>query len=735
MDTGGIAGTGQSRIVWGSCKLTHALKSVAAGIISIPMLVSAALPTAAQPALNLPVAVAVSETEADVIVYESDYFAPYRPTHAKDMLERVPGAAGALTTSTGNLAGDADRRGLRSQTTQILINGKRLTTKGNSIQDYFERIPASQVERIEVIRGNVREIDAGVGSRVINIVLAETGNIGGTWSLGDVLFTDNQNETTLAGSINGETRNWSYTLSGETRPRQLPRRELERFDDGQDMPFQEAIKNRRVESRRYVGRGRVAYSFGANHQVQLSGYVEDRPIGLWAETEFLTNIDADGTSSDGGGNFFSLTGEDLNYEVSGDYTAPLSQNLSFKGLFVYSVSDQNRSNEDFTFINDPDFLSPDGGDTRDEKVTEKILRGTVDWAFTQTQSLEVGVEGTINTLDKTQVFFDTVNGARVDLSVFNADQVVTEDRVEAFGSHTWRPSSKWEIETGLAVEFSWLDQLGSDVDTNRTFKFAKPSLDVWYNAKEATQVFVSLRRDVGQLNFEDFISDLDREDDEIDAGNPDLAPEKSWDIEIGTEHRLANQAGVMNLRAFYRDVSGVSDKVLFGLNDSAPGNLGSGKHYGAELETSLQLRQLGLIDAVISSTFLWQDSNVEDPFTGLTRRFAKQNRFKLSVDARHDVQTWNISYGAVIAWNGPKIQSNFDTFERETTGPDARLFFEKRFANGIIGRLFWGNVIRAKQKRTRTVYTISQADGAVDRVEFRYRKEGSFYGFSFRGTF
>ena len=146
--------------------------------------------------------------------------------------------------------------------------------------------------------------------------------------------------------------------------------------------------------------------------------------------------------------------------------------------------------EDFTFINDPDFLSPDGGDTRDEKVTEKILRGTVDWAFTQTQSLEVGVEGTINTLDKTQVFFDTVNGARVDLSVFNADQVVTEDRVEAFGSHTWRPSSKWEIETGLAVEFSWLDQLGSDVDTNRTFKFAKPSLDVWYNAKEATQVFV-----------------------------------------------------------------------------------------------------------------------------------------------------------------------------------------------------------------------------------------------------
>ena len=651
------------------------------------------------------------------------------------MLERVPGAAGALSSPGGNLSGDTDRRGLRSQTTQILINGKRLTTKGNSVQDYFERIPASQVKRIEVITGNVREIDADIGNRVINVVLTESGCIGGTWSFGNVFFTDNQTEPTLAGSISGETGNWSYTLSSETRPRQFPRAEFEQFSDSGGAPFQESIENRRVESRRYAGRGRVAYSFGDKHQAQLSGFVEDRPVGLWTETEFLTALDPDGNRADAGGNSFLLTGEDLKYEVSGDYTVLLSDSLSFRGLFVYSVSDENRNNDDFTFIDDPEVLSPVGGDTRDEKATEKILRGTFDWAFAQNQSLEAGVEGAVNALDKVQTFFDTVNGTRVDLDVFNADQVISEDRVEVFGSHTWRPNSKWEIETGVASEFSWLDQLGSDVDISRTFKFAKPSLDIWYNATQSTQVFVSLRRDVGQLNFEDFIADLDREDNEIDAGNPALAPEKSWDIEIGTEHRLANQAGVINLRAFYRNVSDVSDKVQIGLNDSAPGNLGSGIHYGAELETSLQLRQLGLIDAVVSINFLWQDSKVDDPFTGLSRRFANQNRFELSVDARHDVQALNISYGTVITWFGPKIQSDFYTFEREKPGPDVRLFLEKRFANGIVGRLYWGNIIRSKNKRTKFVYAVSQADGAIEKTEFRRRKEGGFYGFSFRGTF
>ena len=678
---------------------------------------------------------ALPQIEDGITVYEPEFFVPYRPSHAKDMLERVPGASVVLNDSGGTLSGDDDRRGLRSQTTQVLINGKRLTTKGNSIADYFERIPASQVERIEIITGNVREIDADVGSRVINVVLSDTGGIGGTWSVGNVSFTDGKNMPTLAGSISGETGKWSYTLSGETRPQQLPRLEREFLSDPDGQLFIERTERRSMKSRRYIGRGRVAYSFGNNHQAQLSGFIENRPITRQSDTEFSFNVDDFGNNSADGGTVRELTGRDLQYELTGDYTVPLSASMTFKTLFVYAVDQEDRQNDGFSFFVNPDDAILTNDDTRDEKATEKIVRGTVDWAIAEKHSLEVGVEGAINALDKTQQFFQTIGGIRTSIDVFNADQVVSEDRVETFASHSWRPANAWEIETGVAAEFSWLDQLGTDVDTNRKFKFVKPSLDVYYKASDRTQVFGSIRRDIGQLEFDDFIADLDRDDGQIDAGNPDLAPEKSWDFEIGTEHRLANQAGVINLRAFYRDVSDVSDIVPFGTADSAPGNLGPGKHYGAEIETSLQLRQLGLIDGVISASFLWQDSSVLDPFTGLKRRFSDQEKYEFSLDARHDVQAWGISYGLVLAKNGPEITSDFESFERETTGPDMRIFLERRFENGIVGRLFWGNLLQPKTKRSRTVFLTSQADGEVLQSEFRTQKLGGFYGFSVRGTF
>ena len=675
-----------------------------------------------------------AEQEEGVTVYEPDFFAAYRPSHAKDMLERVPGAAGALSDS-GSLSGDDDRRGLRSQTTQILINGKRLTTKGNSIQDYFQRIPASQVKRIEVITGNVREIDANVGGRVINVVLTDTGSPGGTWNAGSVFFTDGQIMPTLSGSISGEPGNWSYTLSGETRPRQLPRVQREFLSNSQGELLIDRTERRRMKSRRYVGRGRAAYSWGQDHQVQLSGFIQNRPISSQRDVEFESLPNMDSSLTPNGGGIEQLSGKDLQYEISGDYTIPLGKSVTFKSLFVYAVDQKDRENEDFLFTFEPGTSTLVSGDTSDEKATEKILRTTLDWRLAQRHNLELGVEGAINSLDKTQTFFDVNNGLQISRGVFNADQVVSEDRVEVFTSHSWNATSNLEVETGLAAEYSWLDQLGSDVDTSRKFNFVKPSLDVYYNATDRTQIFVSVRRDIGQLEFADFISALDRDDGEIDAGNPDLAPEKSWDFEIGTEHRLSNQAGVVNLRAFYRKVTDVTDQVPFGAKDSAPGNLGSGKHYGAEIETSLQLRQLGLIDAVVSMTFLWQHSNVEDPFTGVNRRFAGQKKYKLSIDARHDFQSLGISYGAAVAASGPKIKSDFDTVERASTGFDIRLFAEKRFDNGIVGRMFWGNILQPKSKRNRTVFQESQADAGILRTEFRTQKNGSFYGFGIRGTF
>ena len=86
-----------------------------------------------------------AEQREGITVYEPEFFTPYRPTHAKDMLDRIPGAANAISNAGGgNLAGDDDRRGLRSQTTQVLINGKRLPVP--DLDAVLERVTEAGLE-------------------------------------------------------------------------------------------------------------------------------------------------------------------------------------------------------------------------------------------------------------------------------------------------------------------------------------------------------------------------------------------------------------------------------------------------------------------------------------------------------------------------------------------------------------------------------------------------------------
>ena len=249
-----------------------------------------------------------------------------------------------------------------------------------------------------------------------------------------------------------------------------------------------------------------------------------------------------------------------------------------------------------------------GGDTKDETATETILRGTIDWNFAEKHDLEVGVEGAINTLKKDLDFFTLEDG---DIP-FSNSQDINEDRVEAFTTHSWKPLPAVEIQTGLAAEFSWLTQTGIGVNEERSLTFLKPSLDVWYNATESTQMWFSFLRDVGQLDFDDFVATVNREDDEVLEGNPKLAPERSWDFEVGAERRFAGGGGVLNGRVFYRRISDVKDllpildPVTSQPINSQPGNLGSGNHYGFEIENSLRLKQYSSIDAVITTKFLWQ---------------------------------------------------------------------------------------------------------------------------------
>ena len=99
------------------------------------------------------------------VVYEAGFFAQYNPVTANDMLERIPG----LNLSNGGSGGGGDR-GLGTGG-NLLINGQRIAGKNNAARDQLGRIPAYEVERIEIIRDTSGELNVRGASEVINIIL------------------------------------------------------------------------------------------------------------------------------------------------------------------------------------------------------------------------------------------------------------------------------------------------------------------------------------------------------------------------------------------------------------------------------------------------------------------------------------------------------------------------------------------------------------------------------------
>ncbi|MDE0801473.1 MAG: TonB-dependent receptor [Rhodospirillaceae bacterium] len=665
-----------------------------------------------------------------VVVYDAEYFAPYNPITAEDMLNRIPGTEG-LVGNFGNQ--QEERRGLRSNTDQILIDGKRLTGKENQSSSFLEKLPAKSVERIELITGNVRELDTDVGVRVINVVLKEgAGRASGVAQIGTFVFSDGA--VTPMGSVaySGSVGNLSYNASSQLRPAQSPTDVVDiiRSPSGGRVSV---IEEERNQSQRQVdARGTLTYNWESGKTVQLNGLFTYFPRDNFDITTTLLDPGS-GPLIESGTIVDNIKGDNTTWEISGDYSQSLGKSLNFTGLFIYSNSSVDRENENFVQVAENRTLT--GGDNRNQTAAEKILRGTLNWNIAKKHDLELGVEGAVNTLDKDLDFFSFVNGALIDIPIINSDQKITEDRIEGFVTHSLKPATGLEIETGLAAEYSSLTQIGSDVGTERSFTFVKPSLDIWYTVDPATQVWFSARRDVGQLDFDDFVATVNREDNEVLSGNPKLAPEKSWDFEVGAERRLNDGAGVINGRVFYRRVNDVKDLVPFGLMDSQPGNLGSGDHYGGEVEGSIRFGRFTNVDAVISGSFLIQNSKVADPFTGVNRRFGNQTKYEYSMEARHDVKLLRLSYGFDFSKKGPTLESDISEFDVKSRSLDARIFLEQTIADGIVLRLFWANMLKINNKRVRTVFDPNQASGTIDRVEFRDSERGWIAGFRLRTTF
>ncbi|MEQ8955606.1 MAG: TonB-dependent receptor plug domain-containing protein, partial [Gammaproteobacteria bacterium] len=174
------------------------------------------------------------ETGDSTVVYPADYFDEWIPVTAQDMLSRIPGqgsgggpgggfSGGGRGGPPGGGFGNPTRggRGLGSGSggTEIMINGKRTAGKNNSTQGLLGRIPADQVQEIQIIRGTSGELDVRGSTQVVNVVLfQELSTNSVSWEATANMAQDGEFTPQGSVSLSGQREALDYLITLRSNP-------------------------------------------------------------------------------------------------------------------------------------------------------------------------------------------------------------------------------------------------------------------------------------------------------------------------------------------------------------------------------------------------------------------------------------------------------------------------------------------------------------------------------------
>lgn len=377
----------------------------------------------------------------------------------------------------------------------------------------------------------------------------------------------------------------------------------------------------------------------------------------------------------------------------------------------------------------------------DQDLAEDIVRLSYSWPMFVGQTVELGVESAKNTLDQRLRTFQDLNGdGRIEeVPSPVAFAQVQEQRYEAFINHTWALTPKLSLESSFNAEFSKIST-NYPANPDRQYTYPKPRIDARYTLSGQDQIRFKVERTVSQLAFVNFVPVYNVLDNRIDAGNPNLQPEKIWTYEGRYEHRLDGDNGVLEARAFYKDIADHIDRIVIGQTAAgvlipASGNIDKATVYGAEGKASVRLALIGWRDVLITARYLKQHSEVSDPFSGRTREATGYRNWEFELGFRHDITAWALSYGAsTVAW-APTVASDLLSFDNYDVRPTLEAFVEKGLPHRLSLRFEAQNLTHAHEIRDRLQYAPNVIAGTVSRIDYYNERRDMRFALRLRGKF
>ncbi len=651
-------------------------------------------------------------------------FEQFAPRTALDMVSQIPGFS--ISNSDG-------QRGFGQAQENVLINGQRISSKSTSARQTLARIPATNVERIEIVEGANLDIP-GLSGQVANVIATANG-ITGTWTYRQ-RFRENLPPALewFEVSVNGQSGTIAWNLGVQTEPGRGTASGRENIFDG-DGDLTEFREEQGTFIADFVGfNGGLNWKPANGHIANLNA-----EYNLWEPDERETSsvFSPDGELQRQ--TVFLFKENEWNSEISGDYELGFGPGrLKFIGLqrnehsptratfFGSDLDGGNVSNSIFDRVVDE---------------SESILRTEYNLTGENNSDWQFSLEGAFNTLEAEAEFFESATLGPVSPAPDPIpDRRVEEKRAEAFVTHGRQLGKDLRLQVSLGAEQSEIMSDGENGQT-RTFTRPKGSASLAWTVDEKTKVNASVSREVGQLNFFDFISNVDLNQGDDQTGNVDIVPDQRWRLALEVERDFGSW-GAVTAEVFGDEIEDLVDQVpIFDSMDpnliigEGPGNIESASRIALEVEGTLKFDNLGWKGAQLEYETFLQDTFVDDPLTGVTRDFNRSTIHYYELNFRHDIPNtdwaWGINYEKFL--QAPTFRSDVRVDFNQAQG-FAWGFIEHKDIFGMTGSIFLANLFDSDEKLKRLVYAPDRR-GDIVRIEDRNRNFGNILTLRLKGTF
>lgn len=646
-------------------------------------------------------------------VYSPRDFARFAPTSALDMVKQIPGFSFQ----------EADeRRGLGQASSNVLINGKRISGKSSSVELTLGRINAKDVTRIEILDGSTSDIP-GLSGRIANVVTSVEG-LSGNFRWSPQIRAKRTDPRLLDGelSITGKSGDFDYTLSLSNTSYRNGNAGDEFVLDGNGQQIDQRYEELYIKEDRARLSGRLKYENAAGTIANLNLSYERFYNKVFEESLR--------TFPDIGRRDYRETEREWNYEVSGDYEFDLGAGrLKVIGLKRFEHS---------PFFYSPIFEYADGSsDTGDifRRVAdegESILRSEYRWE-SGGADWQISAEGAYNTLDNRSELSKLEDGVFQPQPLPGGDAIVKEKRAELMLSYGRPLSESLTLQSAIGAEYSNIRQSGAHA-LDRTFYRPKGFVSLGWKVSPRLDLSAKIEREVGQLNFLDIVASVNLAGGNGNAGNPNLRPPQSWNLELEASRNLG-AFGSIKAKLFAEFITDAVVQIPIGATGESPGNIDSARLFGLDWNSTINFDPFGWRGARLDLAMQFRNSRLSDPLTGEKRQLSEQMQTEIDANFRHDIPgsalAWGIHYNKYVQTAGFRL----DQHSRFVNKPgDLGVFIEHKDVMGLTVRGGVSNLLGTNERFYRTIHAGRRTDPVLV-YEDRSRYYGMVFDLSIRGSF